>query len=418
MKNMPAEWSRGPQWRTEAARLAWGPALAAAGDAWQQLEVLSVSEAMRSSALISVSPEDLPTLSRAAAAQNLLVTPLCFGRVAVHRPGLVNAWHRAYAASDSAEMGRMLGYPACCVEHFMATWAIGKTETIQTQRTAQGPSGTNLMLRWLGVRLVPHLPCSADCEASVEVACQFSLLATKHGLVEERDAIVDLLSLPARYSALHGVGVVTTPHFRIMFGTDYTPIEVSVTREGDPDLAPPTFSWTDNGFATRAAMEAAHAVVLDAVGEAMSALDLGAGDGTLLARIAARAGLSSRAPASVRPEDWTGVECDPGRASRGQGRHPGIRLLEGKIEEGPGEVIRDSPFDVVLLCPARLVEMGPEAAARTLECLVRPSRLVVYSYADNGPLPDLVAKAGLVGKLGVVTAGRGAQAAEFTLEGC
>jgi hypothetical protein len=409
MKGLPREWIRGPQWRSEAARLAWGPALTVARDAWHQLEVLSVSEGMRSSAIQTINAADLPVVQRAVIAQGLEMTVLDSSfRVAIHRPGLAPAWLRALERADHAEMARMLGYPQCCAEYFASNWFAGKSETILTQRTVQGPGGTNSMLRWF-VRMVPHLPCSGDCAESLAIAQSFSRLATKCDMVEERDAIVDLLCLPVRYSALHGIGVGITPHFRFMTGTDYTASEVRIERPGVADLEPPHLSWEDNGFHSRAAMDDAHAVIMATVktsAEVMSALDLGCGDGLLLSRLAAGRG---------SPADWTGVECDPGRASRGQHRHPDVRLLVGRIEDADPGLPASTSFDVVLIAATRFVEMGPEHSASVLQGLVGTSRLVVYSY--NEPLVDVVAKAKLPGKLGVVTVGRGAQAADFHLEG-
>lgn len=409
---LPREWCRGPQWASEAARQEWEPALEAARKAWDALETLTVAEGVRPSALVYLKPEELIKATAEAAANGFDVVPLALAdsgvRAALCRPALRPAWVAAWRANDHEAIGRLLGFPACCRAHFRATWEAGRTDTVLPMAVVDGPPEANVMHRHLGVRLVPHLPCSAECEATVALGRRTAEVGQAAGL--DVEAVYRVLRLPVRYSALHGVAVTETPHFRFLAGTDYTAAPAVARRvaaeeyhgrsghggtcscchhdaaevgRSTPPAAPAT--WQDNGFRTAEGMEVAHATVAAVVTRATvtSALDLGAGDGALLARLA-----------GGRPGAWVGVECEAGRVVRGTARHPGVALVHQRIEAfrwGGTEA-----FDVALLMPGRLVEMGEEAAARVREWLPRVARrLVLYTYGDQGELRALCARAGL-----------------------
>lgn len=407
---LPIEFMRGPQWSSPAARAEWEPVIAAAAATWSELEVLSIG-AVRPSALLFVTYEELVRATRDCAAQGLEVTPVAEGRAAAHVRGLRDAWLAAWGDDD--RVGQLLGFPACCRFHFSQTWAKGRTETF-LDTAGDGPWELNLGLRWLGVRTVPHLPCSRACSASLDLARRTLALAPE----AEREALRKLLELPLRYSAENGVGIVDAGAFRFMVGTD-APVAVG------PE------AWVeacnDNGFSSREAMDTAHEVVLRAVcpghgcwspgpgvhgdghpwnGEcrhATSALDLGAGDGTLLAKLA-----------GGRPGSWVGVEADAGRAVRGMCRHPGVTIFPERIEDF---VVVDLSFDVALLMPGRLLEMGGKADHVRGLLRTRARRVVAYAYADwlerEGGFEQLCADAGLT-IAGPIQRGYGVTAAEVT----
>lgn len=416
---LPREWMRGPQWTSPQARAEWEPMLRAAAAAWAELEVTSVSAGLRPSALLQLTPSELVQATRDAAGQGLEVTPLAWDganlRAALHGPGLRAAWLEAWACGADDTIGRLLGFPDCCREHFARTWGRGLSDTVLPMATIDGPPEANVMLRHLGIRLVPHLPCSGSCEASAELGRAFAGL----GGPIDVGALLAALALPVEYSALNGVAITTTPHFRIMSGTDWTPDERRASRGGAGTPGAVAFepaSWSDNGFSTRATMEAAHDVVRRVVGEAPGhVLDLGCGDGALLA--------------SLDPRGY-GIEADAERAARGRRRHSSLTISAGTIEALFGAW--PAPFDLVLLMPGRLLEMESSAAERVRGELRRHRRVVVYAYGDwlesrtaihqdchdRGPhwhdLAGLAAAAGL-SPIGAVTAGDGAQAADLIL---
>lgn len=401
---MPREWVRGPQWASGQARETWEPILRRAQAAWAELELASVTEHLRGSALVHLAAGELVQASRDCAGQGLALTVLAEQtggtyRAAVHWPGpLAAQWHRAWAAGDDETVGRMLGFPACCRAFFARTWGAGSCDPTPAMETVSGPWEANTLLRQLGVRLVPHLPCSGSCEATVLQARAF--LEVGRSIGADVGALEALLQLPASYSALNGVAIVETPHFRFMAGSDLES-EAIISRPSDlveKVKAPGPETWADNGFATEAAMRAAHAVVFEAIrGSGFAGglvWDLGAGDGSLLEAIR-REWPSSRC---------CGVEADPGRVERGLQRHRQVHLYRGLIEE---DVRRRPGIDLVLLMPGRLLEMAPERAAEVRAMLAGPSRLLLYSY--NGRLEEMAAAAGFT--IDAIISGPGAAAA-------
>jgi hypothetical protein len=410
IEGLPREWSRGPQWVSPEALAEWGPILREAASAWEQLEILSVSAKVRDSALLYLTPDELVRATRESASQGLLVLPLAWDgthhRAALTRPNCFGEWIDAWALNDDDRIGKLLGFPECCRAHFAETWGRGKTDTVLHMAPGSagchdGPPECNTMLRQLGVRLVPHLPCSPTCEASRKLGFDFVNAANEAGL--DLRAVYQFLNLPVTYSVLNGVAITETPHFRFMSGSDLSwgsaqrgPSKMSEAylRKSEEAIQPAVGgldeSAQDNGFATFAAIEEAHEVVLQAVGFPASAIDLGCGDGYLLNRIRRRSG----SPALSGP--WVGVESDAGRVERGRARHPELRFNPCQIQD----LIVDlqDPVDVVLLMPGRLLEMKPEEAHRVRGWLLETGRRVVaYSYGDwsKVPLDQLLERAGL-----------------------
>lgn len=384
---MPREWVRGVQW-VAGHREEWEPILRAAQAAWSEMELVSVSERLRDSALVQLEPAEIPRAASDVARAGLAISILEHGaygrfRAAVHVPGLAAEWHLAWEASDHQAIGRMLGFPDCCREFFARAWAgTSDRDITPAMGSVDGPWQANTMLRWLGVRLVPHLPCSADCAKTIANAEGYLAMGARLGI--DLLPLETLLRLPVTHDALNGVVIVSTPHFRFMAGGSEAPF--SVARPGQPAEPREPATWTDNGFGSLEAMDRAHETVLAVVGDAKSALDLGAGDGRLLYRLAQGA-----------TGAWRGIEVDRGRAERGNRRHgPIVVVISGRIQDA--EIRSTSKYDVVLLMPGRLIEMEPERAERVRSDIVG-RRLVLYAYDEwltrHGSLEGLAEAAGL-----------------------
>lgn len=380
---LPREWSRGPQWLSDSDRAAWEPVLQRAQDAWSEIELLSITERIRDSALVFLEADEVARACADCARVGLELSVLAATgtrfRAAAHRRGLAQEWHRAWADQDDERIGKLLGFPPCCREFFQREWtARGSFDVVPAMTTIDGPWVSNVLLRWLGVRLVPHLPCSGDCEPTAAMATAMLKAGRRNGA--DVGAIEALLRLPITHSTLNGLAIVETPHFRLMASADPVPEETKRARSGDDAESP----WRDNGFSSLQAMEAAHAIVLEAIGDQRpaSVLDLGCGDGTLLARIGA--------------EFSVGVEVDQGRAVRGLERHPHISFARTSIEAWAiAQIPTEGPaFDLALIMPGRLLEMDSDAADVVRRFLrERARRVVAYSY--NDVLGQFCALAGL-----------------------
>jgi len=401
MTDLPREWCRPPQWLAGDSREAWEPVLRAAQAAWSGLELVSITEGLRESAIVHLEADDLARagadVSRVGLALSVLEHKEGSFRAVVHHPRLAAAWHAAWAAGDHEAVGVLLGFPACCRAFFSREWvAAGSYRDLTfAMDTVDGPWEANTMLRWLGVRLVPHLPCSSSCAETVAQARAYLEAGRRAGV--DVASLETVLRLPVTHDAANEVAIVSTPHFRFLAGADRG-AKRAVARRSQEEPG----SWTDNGFASHAAMDQAHGAILRVVGwEARSGLDLGCGDGRLLWR-AAR-------PASG---PWDGVESDPGRAERGSRRYgPLVTVTTGRIQDAD---LSAATYDVVFLMPGRLVEMDPLEAARIRAALPGLGRrLVLYAYGDwlADGLPALAERAGL-GVVGDVATSPGTAAAE------
>lgn len=217
----------------------------------------------------------------------------------------------AYAKNDNQTVGELLGYPECCRDFFDRTWGSGDLDTTaQMAGDGNGPTECNILGRWLGVRFVPHLPCSWNCSATVAFARTLQDLWPE----EELRWATKILSWPVEWSALHGIAEVKYPVVKLSTRTTPGPLQ-RVRRAG---IAPPKESaagvsfpfevrlpWRMNGFSSREAMNAGHEMILTELKKYPPqglVIDLGCGNGHLMQRVQKTFNI-----------DVFGVECDKER---------------------------------------------------------------------------------------------------------
>lgn len=446
-------------WHSEAARQAWQPRISAINAAWSQMELGAVAVGNRRACLNFIDPAQLVTLSHKAAGRGLTVLPLTMSgivaqysatpkalvagqpwqyRVVVLQPQYAQQWLDAWQGqSDNKTIGMLLGYPECCRDFFERVWVEGQgvdtswemaEGTEHHRRTwdrgeelrieAGLPPESNILLRWLGTRLVPHLPCSFNCEATVENGKQYAEVGRKLGFDREVDWLYEMLEWPVEWSALHGIAEVRTPVLTVSTRTDATAGKRVVQRAGTkyPDEGASGLRFpfrivkgkvTDkpafkrsllpvhelNGFGSEASMNAAHDALLSVLPQnAGTLLDLGCGNGRLLER-AVELGWKA-----------SGVEVDGVRAGAGT-----VPIRRGNILD---TATWDGQYDVVAFMPGRLLEAGAVGVAESVRqaLYARAGAVLLYAYGDwlskYGSLGPLMAEAGL-GSGEVVKSARG-----------
>ena len=89
-----------------------------------------------------------------------------------------------------------------------------------------------MLWRWLGVRAVPHLPCSIQCVRTRTLANAFSQALDEAGNANEARLIREILSWPVEWSALHGIAEVKTPILKFCVNTDSTASKFIVRYSG------------------------------------------------------------------------------------------------------------------------------------------------------------------------------------------
>lgn len=345
------------QWVSAQARSLWEPRICAIGQQFAAAERASVGT-IRSAAIQNASPERFQELAQHAIQIGAIATPLGLQgrsdeyaassvdlnasepwehRLALTTPVMAAPFLKAWRNGDDEIVGQLLGYPKCCRRFFAETWGAGSVDptwdmadhSVSFNDEGDGPIEANILLRWLGVRYIPHMPCGFRCEGTVELGRKFRALIPER----EREWMDELLSMPMLWTSLNGIGEVTTPIVTLNFRSDPRPCDherFEIRRQGtsypeagayggrfpyrSPAQRPDEYLWTDNGFSSRKAMDLGHGMVLSAL--RMSGLpqreddrtivDLGAGNGELLRKLSQGIGVESNA-ARVGRKVWPGV---------------------------------------------------------------------------------------------------------------
>ena len=352
----------------------------------------------------------------------------------------------AWTANANDRLGRLLGYPDCCRTFFEHVW-VGQRSIDTTWAMAGNTSPpsdavvvlesnetclSNILWRWLGVRAVPHLPCRFDCGESARFGQQLLGVGERAGYVEEVKWIREILSWPVEWSALHGIAEVKTPILKISTRTDATASKRVVRwtgteypREGATGLhfpyrppagramterrsfqrgldqpierPVPDRGWyhLDNGFSSPEAMSELHKPIVDLArrrlnGLTGSLLDLGCGNGALLAKICDGQG-------GLTP---FGVDANHTALAHAAVVLPrfAANFIAGDIFD-PGSLGRGPRHALTLLMAGRLREVDRTVASQLLNRLwTRSDAILVYSYPGPGsrPLASLAQELGLV----------------------
>jgi hypothetical protein len=158
----------------------------------------------------------------------------------------VAAFKSAWDNDNHAEIDRVSGYPACCRRFFQKTcideslsdptWPMA-LNTLGVEDSSAiceiaGPPHTNMLWRSLGVRAVNHFPCSFGCKATIELAEEFLNAGRNGGYSTRIDWLLEILSWPVEWSALHGIAEIKTPVLKIATSTDATYEKYIVRRQG------------------------------------------------------------------------------------------------------------------------------------------------------------------------------------------
>jgi len=412
-------------WSSLMAEEVWSFRFKRAAFAFRRAEIQSVRELLRPCALVYVRTSEVAALMQRVA-KGLEVTPLAGTddgqiRVVVSRSSAcAQRFAEAWYGNDHSVVGRMLGYPECCIGRFVELWCNreqidtiwemavatngasleGRTIDLQQNRI------TNPMLRLLGPRYCPHLPCSFTCPDSIASGSQFRELLRLLGFVDEVGSIDEALSWPCEWSGLHGIAEVRFPVGRLVMRTDPTAEEFKVRLASDvlPDLASRGLTFPNNqvasrrahrdrlvelrriddeqpsihelnGFATARTMEINHFAVERAVRAAIGGrrnaklLDVGCGEGALLRRLAR--GYDQVATVGVERQPRL-VQLARQRGGANQ------RFLVGEAHELQSWLEPSDMFDVGIVMIGRLLELQDSGL---LDVLVNHTlSLVLYAY--------------------------------------
>jgi hypothetical protein len=136
-----------------------------------------------------------------------------------------------------AEIGKLLGYPQCCV-NFLKKYSSSKKmfdpifiaakntkgAVFDRERGRDGkgvpgkveaetvhvdiPPETNIILRNFGIKTIPHIPCSFNCEKSRELAEKFLKF------MPSRNSLLEFLGKSMIWDEYKGIAVINTRWFK------------------------------------------------------------------------------------------------------------------------------------------------------------------------------------------------------------
>jgi len=255
------------QYATLDCKTIWEEKIRKAKNVYRTLEIESVKHGLRKCAIMhNVDPNDLLEKTKHLRGQGLILVPLSkeghsgngFGHISSAYNGGMYTYRTvvartiedarefvyAHEAGDDIKIGELLGYPKCCSVFFDDVWQKGYVDPIWQQ--AENSEGSeiiknkkdfldklgnvekklirfkkddenwkiNQVFRYIGVRLVPHLPCSNNCKESIKMANEWIDLARKLN-VEGLDEALEIMQLPYEWDALKGMTIINTPVFKI-----------------------------------------------------------------------------------------------------------------------------------------------------------------------------------------------------------
>jgi len=235
-------------WVSQEAKDKWEKAITACSQMVQEMEILSVKQGQRACAWRTISRQSLPDFTQQCARMNLIVLPVrwvgSWEGFIHHTPeGDSNVYCiiaremddaltylDAFNAGDNVKQGEMLGFPACCCSFFEQNWKAGYFDPVWQMTGRDNPHPySNPILRYIGLRVGFHIPCSFHCEATIKAAEARLRIAPDQELAT---LLVALLSMPMSWSALHGQAVVRTPIFYLITQTVPTLKEHKIELQG------------------------------------------------------------------------------------------------------------------------------------------------------------------------------------------
>jgi hypothetical protein len=128
------------------------------------------------------------------------------------------------------KVGELLGFPDCCRNFFLEDWIDASIRDPMYEISCNTPSseavggdnnhvivkepndGTNIMWRYFGLSFITHMPCSWECQHSIDLARNRYRIMQENGYEEEADLIHDWMSQRFTWSAYHGQAMVQNAH--------------------------------------------------------------------------------------------------------------------------------------------------------------------------------------------------------------
>ncbi len=228
-------------WVSAKAKEAWGQPIRDCANLVSELELLSVSEGQRKCGWQSINIQQLPSFERRCAEIGLATLAVKYsapfeGFAHKFQPaGDINNntnvpvifaarlqdalnYRNAYEAGNHEAQGEFLGFPDCCRRFFDWVWPRYYDPIAQIKDKDKCHPYSNPLLRYIGLRVSFHIPCSFHCDKTIELAMQRMRLAREIN-ADMATLLEALLSMPMSWDCLHGIAIIRTPIFYVIINS-------------------------------------------------------------------------------------------------------------------------------------------------------------------------------------------------------
>lgn len=269
-------------WVSQKAKDTWELPIQRCSQLVQELEIDSVQKGHRLCAWRSIQLRDIPGFTKYCNDKGLIVLPVKlvgnWGQGFAHKTPQVKSnepnplvyciisrnlhdavgYRDAFNDGDNVVQGEYLGFPDCCIKFFDENWKVGYFDPIFQIAmnsyilnrdlyyiiTNSSHPLSNPLLRYVGVRIGFHIPCSFNCKKTIEIAEQrLKLINEIKGFnFETKDSymwgkslekiLIALLSMSMSWEVYHSIAIIRTPIFYIITNSLPTSQKYTVKLKG------------------------------------------------------------------------------------------------------------------------------------------------------------------------------------------
>lgn len=209
-------------WKTAQSRDYWKPALMACREAYQELEIRAVADSDNPRQATILHEADIGNGELFDLSSELDVRVVFEDGESASRIAVASEKETAESAleadenDDHDELGRLLGFPDCCIEAHSGgrtpiyeiacrTDSCVEHEDREAVRVEDPDGMLNIIWAYLDWKFISHTPCSFDCEASREIATSHGRLYREMGLGDEAEKLWEFLADPLTWTGYHGL---------------------------------------------------------------------------------------------------------------------------------------------------------------------------------------------------------------------
>lgn len=262
-----AEFTPKISWVSPQARAFWHEKMTQCSRISTHLKILSVQEGLRQAVIIQ------PSARARQAPLGMKHASILVTNNTQPEAEQVEIWfsqknqHLAEKLTKSTnislmELSELEGLPTCCAKartqtsqqlnliQQLARMPTLKRRITETGSHIVGHAECNPFLSMINLQLLPYIPCSSACRASLEYAQEYVTLA-ESAYQSKTSHLLELLQMPLRISSLFGICTVHTPIFVLAYPDEIFIDEHSFTFEAKRQDSNEELSWRGSVYGSK-----------------------------------------------------------------------------------------------------------------------------------------------------------------------